>query len=72
VRTRYITVTLTENEAHALSSAADSVTMDFGDTPGDQWMRAAIRGRKKIRRVVFNETYTPAEWRRYLDDCYQK
>ena len=65
--TRYVTVTLTETEAHALSSAAHSVTMDFGDTPGDQWMRAAIRGRKKIRRAVFNEVYEEAEWKRYLN-----
>ena len=65
--TRYITVTLTENEAHALSITAFNYTMDFGDTPGDQCMKAAIRGRKKIRRVVFNEVYEEAEWKRYLN-----
>jgi len=65
--TKYITVTLTENEAHALASAAYNYTMDFGDTPGNQVMRAAMRGRKKIRRVVFNEAYEEAEWKRYLN-----
>ena len=65
--TRYVTVTLTETEAQALSFAVWNYTMDFGETPGDQGMRAAMRGGKKIRRVVFNEVYEEAEWKRYLN-----
>ena len=65
--TRYVMVTLTETEAHALSFAAWGFTMDFGDTPGDQTMKAAMRGRKRIRRAVFNEVYEEAEWKRYLN-----
>ena len=65
--TRYITVTLTEKEAQALSIAAHNMTMELGDTPGDQWMRAVIRGGKKIKRVVYNEVYEEAEWKRYLN-----
>ena len=47
--TKYITVKLTEFEAGAVIVACINLTMDIGDTPGDQYMRAAVRAEIKIR-----------------------
>jgi len=47
--TKYITIKLTEKEASAVIAACINTTMDIGDTPGDQWLRAMQRAEKKIR-----------------------
>lgn len=46
---KYVTVTLTELEASAAIVACLNMTMDIGDTPGDQYLRAAIRAEVKLR-----------------------
>ena len=50
--TRYITVTLTENEAGAVIHACRNYWMDIGDIPGDQVLKAACRADLKVRRAM--------------------
>ena len=55
--TKYVTVTLTEKEASAAIIACINLTMDIGDMPGDQWMLAAQRAEKKIRKARGDNIY---------------
>jgi hypothetical protein len=60
---KYITVTLTEREARAVIYACGNLTMDIGDTPGDQGMKAACRAQLKIRRACGDDvSETATHW----------
>ena len=60
---RHITITLTVKEMEAVESACLNLSMDIGDTPGDQWMLAAQRVIKKMHKAPLRQImrWTPMQ-----------